>query len=121
MNDQDSGIETNTGVEFPGLQVDLFAKQKIEDFQKTSNSFNSIEIMVVEVAASTADETKPRFLFKYDKSNPVMGKCENCYDEKVLKVKCPCGKANYCSQECRQKDENYHMRTCEYLNKVDVN
>jgi len=75
--------------------------------------------MVVEVGSQTEDQ--PNFLFRYDKNQPEMGRCENCYHEKVLKAKCPCGKANYCSQECRQSDENYHIKTCEYLNKVDIN
>jgi hypothetical protein len=76
-------------------------------------------MMVIEVSA-VPDQGKPRFLFKYDKSSPVLGKCENCFNERVLKSKCPCGKANYCNPECRQADENYHIKTCAYLNRIDI-
>jgi hypothetical protein len=55
--------------------------------------------MVAEVAADVQD--RPRFIFKYDTSQPELGKCENCFNEKILKVKCPCGKVAYCCAECR--------------------
>ena len=76
--------------------------------------------MVVEQAAFKDDPEKPKFIFKYDHSQPELAKCENCFNEKILKVKCPCGKANYCSIDCRTSDETYHMKTCEYLNKIDL-
>jgi hypothetical protein len=95
----ENGIETNAGIEFPGLQVDMFAKTKILEYQKTGNSLNKVEYMVAEVAADVTE--KPKFIFKYDTSIPEMGKCENCFSEKVLKVKCPCGKVSYCTADCR--------------------
>jgi hypothetical protein len=49
--DSEGEVETNTGVDFPGLQLDFFAKLKISDFQRSQNSFNSVEMMVVEVSA----------------------------------------------------------------------
>ena len=122
VNDEDceANVEVNTGVEFPGFQMDIFFKSKIVDFQKTKRSFNSIEYMVVEQAQKNAGVEKPRFIFKYDRNTAELGKCENCFNENFLKVKCPCGKVSYCNAECRQSDENYHMKTCEYLNKIDL-
>lgn len=103
VNDEDceANVEVNTGVEFPGLQMDMFFKQKIAEFQKSKQSFNSIEYMVVEQAQKNAGAEKPRFMFKYDRNTPELGKCENCFKEQVLKVKCPCGKVSYCNAECR--------------------
>jgi len=48
--------------------------------------------------------------------NPIFpdeGKCEGCYQFKVLSVLCDCKKVSYCTEECRAKDEYYHLPKCE--------
>jgi hypothetical protein len=55
----------------------------------------------VEQAQKNAEVEKPKFMFKYDRNIHDVGKCENCFEEQILKVKCPCGKVSYCDAECR--------------------
>ena len=38
-----------------------------------------------------------------------------------MKVVCGCKTVSYCSEECQEKDSEYHEnRGCVYLNKFDV-
>jgi ubiquitin carboxyl-terminal hydrolase 4/11/15 len=41
------------------------------------------------------------------------GKCEGCYNFKILQFPCECKKVSYCSEDCKRKDEQYHMQRCE--------
>jgi len=76
---QDDNIEKNSGVEFPGLQLDIYKSKSLE---KCMIAFN--DLVIVERANS-----KGEFLFKYIK-NMKIGKCEYCYHEKPLAVCCKC-------------------------------
>ena len=38
----------------------------------------------------------------------------------MLRVKCPCGRADYCTRKCRDKDEDYHSRTCDYVQQINL-
>jgi ubiquitin carboxyl-terminal hydrolase 4/11/15 len=41
------------------------------------------------------------------------GKCEGCYNVKVLDYPCVCKKVSYCSERCKINDEKYHAAKCE--------
>jgi ubiquitin carboxyl-terminal hydrolase 4/11/15 len=43
----------------------------------------------------------------------VEGKCESCYQVKVLEYPCICKKVAYCTEKCKQSDEKYHTQKCE--------
>ena len=43
-------IEKNSGIEFPGIQLDMRITHKFYDFQKTNDSFSSLDMLVVEQA-----------------------------------------------------------------------
>ena len=43
-------IEKNSGIEFPGIQLDMRITHKLHDFQKTNDSFSSLDMLVVELA-----------------------------------------------------------------------
>ena len=60
------------------------------------------------IIAETASK-EGRFIFKYNKNPGTYGKCENCYATGILKVKCACGKVAYCNEQCRLKDERFHL------------
>ena len=60
-------------------------------------------------------------MFSYDKNETEPAKCENCYQFKKLRVRCPCGKADYCSQTCKEKDEEFHSNTCSFAQQLDIN
>jgi hypothetical protein len=57
-----------------------------------------------------------KFMFKYNKNPGTYGKCENCYNTGILRVKCACKKVAYCNETCRKKDERYHLNNCEAEN-----
>lgn len=41
------------------------------------------------------------------------GKCEGCYNYKILQHPCECKRVSYCSEDCKKRDESYHMPRCE--------
>lgn len=40
---------------------------------------------------------------------PMEGKCEGCFNFKILQFPCECKKVSYCSTDCKRKDEQYHL------------
>ncbi|CAK69659.1 unnamed protein product (macronuclear) [Paramecium tetraurelia] len=50
---------------------------------------------------------------------PMEGKCEGCYNFKVLQFPCECKKVSYCTEECKKKDEAYHLPRCEKTDSDD--
>lgn len=46
--------------------------------------------------------------------------CEYCRLTRPVKFSCKCGKADYCSEECKYKDLRYHARVCKYADEVDT-
>ena len=51
----------------------------------------------------------------------MYGKCEGCYSYGVLKVTCGCKKVSYCNENCRSKDEYYHLKDCDAVPEIDLN
>ncbi|CAD8063433.1 unnamed protein product [Paramecium primaurelia] len=41
------------------------------------------------------------------------GKCEGCSNFKVLQFPCDCKKLSYCTEECKKRDEAYHLPRCQ--------
>ena len=41
------------------------------------------------------------------------GKCEGCFQTRVLEFPCVCKKVAYCTEICKVKDEKYHTSKCE--------
>lgn len=37
-----------------------------------------------------------------------------------MKISCQCGRADYCSEECKFKDSKYHVRVCKFADEVDA-
>ena len=64
------------------------------------------EVIFVEVGS-------PSFAFSYvDKGRVQIGQCEFCSQRRELQVECQCKRVRYCSQQCRKKDETFHLPTC---------
>lgn len=86
-------IEVNTGHDFPGMQFDLLLDKSQKDLEKDNSHFSyEYDLLVAEF--SNADN---RFIFTYNKAPGTFGKCESCYQIKILKVVCECKEASYCS------------------------
>lgn len=43
----------------------------------------------------------------------TISKCEFCSKLTISHIRCPCKKVSYCTYECREKDIEYHSKTCE--------
>lgn len=50
---------------------------------------------------------------------PMEGKCEGCYNFRVLQFPCDCKKVSYCTEECKKKDESFHLPRCEKTDSDD--
>ena len=96
--------QENLGVEFPGECLEHVKTLKLENAE-----IGTTDLVVVE----TASPYTKQFIFKF-KPNLVVhyGKCEYCYGHKALKVECRCKKVRYCSEDCRRKDERFHLDKC---------
>lgn len=78
---QDKDIEENTGVSFPGLQLDTYLDQTYKDIDNRGISISPwFDIIAVE---QQADDGK--FIFQYSKNPGVFGKCEGCYSYGAMK------------------------------------
>lgn len=107
-------IEENTGVDFPGLQLDILQDKTWKEVDRTNNniSFN-YDLVVVEIKAKDSS-----FIFRYNKNPGQYGKCENCYQTTILKATCQCKKVFYCNLDCLRKDRGYHLPKCEFENDI---
>ena len=96
--------EENLGMDFPGECLEHLKTLKLENAE-----IGTTDVVIVE----TASPATKQFLFKF-KPNLVVhyGKCEYCYGHKALKVECRCKKVRYCSEDCRRKDERFHLDKC---------
>ena len=104
-NDPDNAdIEINTGVEFPGMQLNSFMDKPLSKLERVS--FYS-DLFVVEIKANDSP-----FIFKYSKNPGEYGKCEGCYQISILKITCACKEVQYCSEKCQKNDERYHLNKC---------
>ena len=78
----ESDEEENSGVSFPGKQLDIMKDLKLDDIQISKASG-----ILVELRDSHSEE----FVFKYKKIKILcFGKCEFCYSYKPLTVECAC-------------------------------
>jgi ubiquitin carboxyl-terminal hydrolase 4/11 len=48
-----------------------------------------------------------------------LDKCDNCYKYGKNKFYCKCKKVAYCSEECKIKDQRYHMNHCDVADQSD--
>ena len=112
----DEEIEVNQNVEFPGIQLAQFDKRAIEHSPVT---FGRNEVLIVEQASCGVSTATPggntptsRFFFLYDKSNRTLERCDECRKLKIIRTQCQCGRAKYCSERCRDDDEEYRSENC---------
>jgi len=97
-------IENNTGVEFPGIQLDSWLDKPLSKLDRFSFF---TDLIVVEIKANESP-----FIFKYNKNPGEYGKCEGCYQTSLLKIICACKEVQYCSERCQRNDEKYHLNKC---------
>ncbi len=105
---KDPDVEENTGVEFPGICLDLFGNTKILE----KCDIADCDKIVLEVP-----DARGEYVFRYRK-NIRMGKCEFCYQERPILVSCKCKEVHYCSEICMKKDEHFHAEKC---SAIDMN
>lgn len=70
------------------------------------------DILPNQVILADFKETQKNWCIK-NPNFPSEAKCEGCYNYKVLNFPCECKKVAYCTEECKKKDENYHLPRCE--------
>ena len=105
-------IDENSGIAFPGNSIRLHYKQTFKEGENLSFGVNSnLDLFVVEQATHQGN-----YMFKWEKNPGFMGKCEFCYNYKVLKVVCACKKVAYCDEDHRRRDEYYHLKDCDAEN-----
>ena len=75
-------IQNNTGVDFPGMQLDSWLDKPISKLDRFSFF---TDLIVVEIKTGESP-----FIFKYNKNPGEYGKCEGCYHYSILKVTCVC-------------------------------
>lgn len=85
-------IENNTGVEFPGMQLNSFMDKPLNKLERISY-FS--DLFVVEIKTNDSP-----FIFKFNKNPGEYGKCEGCYQTQILKITCACKEVQYCSERC---------------------
>lgn len=109
---ENTDIENNTGVDFPGIQLNALMEKPLSKLDRFS--FFS-DLIVVEIKANESP-----FIFKYNKNPGEYGKCEGCYQTSILKVTCVCKEVQYCSERCQKNDERYHLGKCKAELVVDA-
>eukprot|EP00826_Nyctotherus_ovalis_P051615 TRINITY_DN6456_c0_g1_i6.p1 TRINITY_DN6456_c0_g1~~TRINITY_DN6456_c0_g1_i6.p1 ORF type:complete len:1112 (+),score=393.75 TRINITY_DN6456_c0_g1_i6:120-3455(+) len=95
-------VEINSGVEFPGVPLDIYGKNAV---------INKLELALNDRIIIELPNQKGEYVFKYRK-NLEIKKCEFCYNKRPILVSCKCGDVHYCSQRCKVKDEVYHRDKC---------
>eukprot|EP00347_Sterkiella_histriomuscorum_P015219 403357853 len=111
----DKNIEENSGIEFPGQQLDSILQKTYKDMDRGDQGIRSDQDLFVVEQANQAGQ----FIFRFNKDPGTYGKCENCYMTGQLKSKCICKKVSYCNESCRKNDEKYHLPKCDAENEVD--
>ena len=73
------------------------------------------EVVIVEICT-------PKFAYQYeDKGRVQIGTCEFCNQRNLLQVECRCKRVKYCSENCRKKDEHFHLPTCSAQADAELN
>lgn len=99
---QDLEYGDELSFDFVGEYLDPTRYETIEDI-----GILDTDLIIVEFKA----QNKPWCI-----RNPavlVEGRCDQCRQVKVLNFPCVCRKVNYCSEDCKQQDEKYHLGSCE--------
>jgi ubiquitin carboxyl-terminal hydrolase 4/11/15 len=99
------GAEENSGIEFPGISLELYKPDKIID----EVGIDDKDKIIIELA----DENS-FFMFKFDRTIPI-GHCDSCNMCKPLRYTCRCKAVSYCSRSCMQRDKSYHENNCTAL------
>ncbi|CAD8091291.1 unnamed protein product [Paramecium sonneborni] len=107
---QVSELETSDHMCFD-FTGELLTHQQYENIEDIGVSENNIIIFEFK------DEYKPWCI--RNKAVQIEGKCENCQFFKVLSFPCICKKVSYCTEECKQKDFNFHNARCEKIGSDD--
>jgi len=100
-------FEENSGIDFPGINLDLFYNKSIEKCD-----IGLLDFIVIE-------QKNAEFIFRFQK-NVKVGKCEFCCQEKPLIYQCQCNEVFYCSELCRKKDERFHWEKCPMVEPLDI-
>jgi len=102
IENKEADVEENTGLEFPGVCLNLHGDDKtIEKL-----SIGQSDKIILERA-----NEKGEFIFRYVK-NMKFGKCDFCYHEAPLLVSCKCKEVHYCTKLCYEKDKRFHEDKC---------
>jgi hypothetical protein len=100
---EDTDLEKNSGVEFPG--------ESLEPFLSTASTLEDDTLENAHVIVEVKDGSS--FAFKFIKNQRVyIGKCEFCTQKKILKIECDCKRVKYCTTSCLEKDKRWHIPTC---------
>ena len=106
-------MEINTGIDFPGESLEYSKNVKLDEADISGH-----DVIVCEVAAP---EDK-QFIFKFEKNVQIFfGKCEYCYSTRALRSECACKKVRYCNDECRKRDERFHLDKCDAVAEMEEN
>ena len=109
VNNTDPNVEENTGIDFPGMCLELFDKKKLLD----RLDMGSTDRIILEMA-----NEKGEYIFRYAK-NIKFGRCEFCNQERPLLVACKCKEVFYCSGSCLKKDERFHAERCTAIDEFE--
>ena len=102
INNTNPDVDENLSIEFPGT----FIAQ-----QKNSNCIDKLSISIEDRIIIEQANSKGEFIFKFIK-NATIGRCEFCYQDRLLIVSCRCKEVFYCSQSCLKRDEHFHEDKC---------
>ena len=53
-----------------------------------------------------------------NEKNETISKCDFCSRLTISHIRCPCKKVAYCTYECREKDIEYHAKSCDQTNEI---
>lgn len=96
-------VEVNSGVEFPGESVEPYVGTSLNFADR---EFSEEECIVIEIGTT-------KFAYKYQEQERIhIGECEFCTQRNALKVVCKCKRVRYCNENCRQRDERFHLPSC---------
>ena len=105
MEESSTGIEENSGVDFPGQSLEPLLNSALRMNMLNNNNTN----IVVEFRESKTG----KFAFKYNKNEKlVIGVCEYCNKKNIMRSICVCKNVKYCDDDCLEKDKKFHIDKC---------
>ena len=102
LNPDTKDVEVNTGVEFPGVPLDIYGKDIIID---------KLEIKDTDKIVIEVPNNQGKYIFQCRKTLEIM-KCEGCHNKSPVLSSCWCGEAHYCSPQCKKRNESSHREKC---------